>query len=179
MQHDEQLIEAVQAGDAVAFEKLVQRHGDRFYNFTWRLCGNPHDAEDILQEAFIRLWRNPFAWKPEGGGQFTTWFHKVLINLFLDRKRRQKNTESDDILENVADGSRNVEETLEAEADDKALLKAIGTLPPHQHVAIQLFYYDGFSQADAAAAMQMHVKAFESLLHRARQNLKKQMKEQG
>ncbi|NDE91260.1 MAG: sigma-70 family RNA polymerase sigma factor [Alphaproteobacteria bacterium] len=176
MQSDEQLIEAVQAGEAAAFEKLAQRHADRFFNFALRICGSRMDAEDMVQEAFLRLWRNPFAWKPEGGGQFTTWFYRVLVNLFLDHKRRTKKTESDDILSNMPDGALSAQALMEAEAEDKALLKAINALPPHQHVAVQLFYYDGFSQAEAAAAMQLHVKAYESLLHRARQSLKKELR---
>lgn len=176
MQSDEQLIEAVQAGDAAAFEKLAQRHGDKFFNFALRISGSRMDAEDMVQEAFLRLWKNSFAWKPEGGGQFTTWFYKVLVNLFLDQKRRTKKTETDDILRDTPDGSLDAQALMEADADDKALLKAIQALPPHQHVAVQLFYYDGFSQIDAAAAMQMHVKAFESLLHRARQTLKKELR---
>ncbi len=176
MQSDEQLIEAVQAGEAAAFEKLAQRHAERFFNFALRICGSRMDAEDMVQEAFLRLWRNPFAWKPEGGGQFSTWFHKVLVNLFLDQKRRTKKTESDEILNDMPDGALNAQALMESEAEDKALLKAINALPPHQHVAVQLFYYDGFSQAEAAAVMQLHVKAYESLLHRARQNLRKELK---
>ena len=176
MQSDEQLIEAVQAGEAAAFEKLVQRHGDRFFNFAVRISGSRMDAEDMVQNAFLRLWRNPFAWRPEGGGQFTTWFYKVLINIFLAPKRRTKKTESDEILNDMPDGALSAQALMEAEAEDKALLKAINALPPHQHVAVQLFYYDGFSQAEAAAAMQLHVKAYESLLHRARQSLKKELK---
>lgn len=175
MQSDEQLIEAVQAGDAAAFESLVLRHGDRFFNFMLRLTGNRQDAEDMVQEAFIRLWRNPFAWKPQGG-RFTTWFHRVLINLFLDHKRRVKKTENDDVLADIPDDGKDQEHALIDEQQDRLLVHAVGSLPPQQHAAIQLFYYDGFSQAEAASVLRMHVKAFESLLHRARHNLRKELK---
>jgi RNA polymerase sigma-70 factor, ECF subfamily len=174
MHSDEKLIEAVQAGDAAAFEKLVRRHGDRFFNLGLRLTGNRADAEDILQEAFIRLWRNPFAWKREGG-LFTTWFYRVFVNLFLDRRRRFKKTEGDDALADMADESANAEDQLLDNEQDYALIKAVNLLPPQQNVAVQLYYYDGFSQSEAAAVMKMHVKAFESLLYRARQRLKKDL----
>ncbi len=172
MPSDEKLIEAVQAGDAAAFEKLVQRHSDRFFNLGLRLTGNRADAEDILQDAFIRLWRNPFAWRPEGG-LFTTWFYRVLVNLFLDRRRRFKKTEGDDALADTPDESANAEDQLLHNEQDHAIIKAVNQLPPEQNVAVQLYYYDGFSQTEAAAVMKMHVKAFESLLYRARQRLKK------
>lgn len=174
MQSDEQLIEAVQAGDATAFESLVLKHGDRFFNFMLRLTGSRQDAEDMVQEAFVRLWRNPFAWKPQGG-RFTTWFHRVLINLFLDHKRRAKKTEGDDALADFPDDGKDPENTVMDEQEDRLLIRAVGNLPPQQHAAIQLFYYDGFSQAEAASVLRMHVKAFESLLHRARHNLRKEL----
>lgn len=171
---DEKLIEAIQAGDATAFERLVRRHGDRFFNLALRLSGSHADADDILQEAFMRLWRNPFAWKPEGG-LFTTWFYRVLVNLFLDYRRRLRKTEGDDILTDIVDGSANAEDRLLHDEQGHALIKAVSQLPPKQNVAVQLYYYDDFSQAEAAAVMKMHVKAFESLLYRARQRLKKDL----
>ncbi|MEH6382357.1 MAG: sigma-70 family RNA polymerase sigma factor, partial [Dietzia cercidiphylli] len=74
------------AADMPSWSQLVAQHGDRVYRLAFRLCGNAHDAEDITQEAFIRVFRSLDKYKP---GTFEGWMHRIVTNLFLDMARRR------------------------------------------------------------------------------------------
>lgn len=173
---DNALLEAIQAGSRQAFNRLVQRHAHYFFNVARRLVRQREDAEDIVQDAFLKLWRNPFSYQVAAQSKFTSWFYRVVANGCMDRLRKVSHVNIDDVPE-MEDAGAGIEEQLILDADEQNMLKAVYALPPQQQVAVQLFYYDGFSQSEAAEVMRLHLKAFESLLYRARLNLKKKMLE--
>ena len=97
------------AADMPSWSDLVAQHGDRVYRLAFRLCGNAHDAEDITQEAFIRVFRSLDKYKP---GTFEGWMHRIVTNLFLDSARRKSRirfeTLPDDAERGVVGGVRGV-----------------------------------------------------------------------
>ena len=84
---DEELIERTARGDESAFRLLVGRHTQRSLRLAQRMTGNASDAEEVVQEAFLRLWSKADTWQ-RGRGKFTTWFYRIVVNLCLDRHRR-------------------------------------------------------------------------------------------
>jgi len=87
---DESLICRIQEGSHEAFTTLVDRHSNRFYRIVYRLVSSKDDAEDIVQEAFLKLWGRPNLWDPSKRAKFTTWFYRVVINLCFDHRKKKK-----------------------------------------------------------------------------------------
>jgi RNA polymerase sigma-70 factor (ECF subfamily) len=87
---DELLVYEIQEGSHDAFVELVGRHAKRFYGVAYRLLFSKNDAEDAVQQAFLRLWERRSFWDSHKGAKFTTWFYRVVVNLCLDNKRRKK-----------------------------------------------------------------------------------------
>lgn len=166
---DRALMARVAGGDAAAFRLLVERHGGPVHALAWRMLG-PAEAEDVVQECFTRLWVNAKGWVPVGGG-LGGWLRRVATNLCLDRLRRPRSV-SDEALAEHRDEAPLADAQLDAAREQQAVAEAIRTLPDRQRAAIVLAYYDGASNAEAAAILGLGVKALESLLVRARQGLK-------
>ena len=86
---DEFLIRLIQEGRHDAFAEIVNRHSKKFYNIAYRLIFEKDDAEDIVQEAFIKLWEKRLTWNPRNEAKFTTWFYRVVLNLCIDHNRKK------------------------------------------------------------------------------------------
>jgi RNA polymerase sigma-70 factor (ECF subfamily) len=174
---DAQLLRAVADGDRAAFNRLSQRHLDRAFGVALRMTGNRADAEDVVQEVFLRLWQRPEAWRP-GQAQFSTWLYRVVVNRCLDLKRRPKGTALD-AIEEPQDPKPDAESALLDAARDKALKAAMARLPERQRAALTLTYTAGLKNAEAASALEISVKALEALLVRAKRELRDALAGQG
>ena len=133
---DEDLMAAIGQGDQRAFALLVDRHGKRATALAARITLNRSDAEEVVQEAFLRVWVKAPAWRPQAGAgdaQFQTWFRRVLVNLCIDWRRRPV---SEDI-EKVP------ELTILAEAEGDAGVYAIANLKKRQFFITGHAEYDG------------------------------------
>lgn len=174
---DAELLRAIADGDRAAFDRLSRRHLDRAYGVALRMTGSKADAEDVVQDVFLRLWLRPDSWRP-GQAMFSTWLYRVVVNRCLDLKRRPKGTDLDSI-EEPQDPDVNAEDgMLEAERN-RALDGAVDKLPERQRAAIVLTYTAGLRNAEAASAMEISVKAFEALLVRAKRELRDLLAGQG
>lgn len=167
---DEALMERIKGGDHSAFRVLAVRHGNRYRALAYRFVSDMALAEDLVQEAFVKLWTN--ADRFDGTrAKFTTWFHRVVVNRCLDEKRKRK-------LEPLPEGydkpdtATGVEDLMEQEGAGERLVIALKALPERQQTAITLSYFDGLSNLEAADVMDMNIKAYESLLVRARAKLR-------
>jgi len=158
-------------GDQAAFGVLTQRYGVRLANFAAKVLGNPIQAEDVVQEIFIKLWQRPQLFDAEKA-QFKTWIHRVTLNRCLDEKRRKTGTPLNDLAEEPQSPEPSQEDTLLNEDRDRAVQRAIETLPERQRAALALCYLDDLSNREAADILELNIKALESLLTRARANLK-------
>jgi RNA polymerase sigma-70 factor (ECF subfamily) len=168
---DAELLAAVSARDQKAFAELLKRHHGLVFRVAWRVTGG-READDIAQETFIKLWRNPE--QVRDGASLRSWLLRVASNAAIDRARRRK-PESLDVSAEISDGRANAEETLQQSAATGAVDRAIAALPERQRLALTLVYFEGQSNIEAAAAMNATVEAVESLLSRARRTLKQSL----
>ena len=174
---DAELLQAIAGGDRLAFDRLSRRHLDRAYGVAMRMTGSRADAQDVVQDVFLRLWQRPDAWRP-GQAQFSTWLYRVVVNRCLDLKRRPKGTDLDSV-EEPQDPDANAEDSLLEAERNRALDSAVSQLPERQRAAIVLTYTAGLRNAEAASAMEISVKAFEALLVRAKRELRDYLTGQG
>lgn len=172
---DHELLALVQDGSSQAFAALVERHTERFYRLAYRYLQNKEAAEDVVQDAFLKLWENPALWQPERNSKFTTWFYRVVVNLCLDfRKRKRPEALNDEAA--VIDEREPADKMMIREQEQEALEKAIDTLPERQRTALNLCFDEGLTNQEAAEVMGVKLKALQSLIMRAKTTLKERMK---
>ena len=168
---DESLICRIQEGSHEAFAALVDRHSNRFYRIAYRLVSSRDDAEDIVQEAFLKLWDRPNLWDPGKRAKFTTWFYRVVINLCLDlRKKKKLINLPEDIA--FADENPGPDVLFDVHQKQSVLEQFIHELPERQQLAVNLCFYEGLSNYEAAQIMGVKVKALQSLVMRAKTTLR-------
>jgi len=139
-----------------------------------RVSGQRDDADEIAQEAFLRVWTVAPRWRQEGEARFTTWLYRVVVNLCLDRRRRAPALP----LEAAGDPSDPAPDSLERVAQDETARlvgRALEDLPPRQRAAITLCYYGEVSGAEAARILDVSESALESLLVRGRKALRQRL----
>ena len=171
---DPQLLYLIQDGDKSAFTELVNRHANRFYRIAFRFLNNRDNSEDVVQDAFLKLWNNTGTWKPDFDAKFTTWFSRIVINLCLDLKKKNKSSIELDDME-IAGGDESPDETVMKRQNTEILNKCLEELPDRQQTAINLCFYEGFSNREAAEIMEINIKALESLLVRAKSSLRNKL----
>lgn len=167
---DEALMARVARGDQPAFRALAHRHLPGMVGIARRILGNAADAEDVAQEAMLRVWTHAPRWQPLAA--FKTWLTRVVVNLCLDRKRRAAwvNLEAAD---EIVDPSVGAAEQVEIDERERLVQRAIGNLPDRQRAAIVLTYSEGLSNAQVADILDTSVSAVETLLVRGKQNLRR------
>jgi RNA polymerase sigma-70 factor (ECF subfamily) len=167
---DGELVRRVGEGDTAAIEQLVARKLARMTALAHRLLGDAQEAEDVVQDLFVRVWRQAPGWQP-GRARFDTWMHRVAINLCTDRLRKRHERPLPDDWD-AADPAPDAEARIVAADRSVAIEAALGRLAPRQREAIVLTYYQELSNGEAAAAMAIGVEALESLLSRGRRALR-------
>jgi RNA polymerase sigma-70 factor, ECF subfamily len=170
---DETLMAKTASGDHRAFRLLVARHMGRAIRLAEAATGNTSDADDIAQEAFVRVWNRASSFDP-GIARFTTWLYRIVVNLAIDRARRPR-AEPIECVESVATDQPDALAEIIHSEEQNALDGSMSELPERQRAAIALFHFEGLSGREAAEAMDMTEKAFESLLIRARATLKQRV----
>ncbi|MAQ70707.1 MAG: RNA polymerase sigma-70 factor [Alphaproteobacteria bacterium] len=168
---DENLMELVKTGDHQAFSELVTRHTQKFFNLAYRTLGNERDAEDVVQDSFVKIWRKPSLYKPERGAKFTTWFYRVVFNASIDMKRKTKR-DLPLIMDVPEEDDARQDKRFMAKQSQAKLEEAINSLPERQQAALNLCYYQNIPQKEAAEIMGVGLKALESLLSRGKAGLK-------
>ncbi len=177
---DHGLMVRVQRGDHQAFSQLVQKHSERFYAVAYRMLNNSAEAEDVVQDAFLKLWHKPQIWDPRKNAKFTTWFYRVITNAAIDKARRRvKMVSGEKIIDFVADDRRNPEDQMYQDETQRILEEAIQSLPDRQKAALNLCFYEGLSNKEAAEVLEVNLKALESLLMRAKAGMKEYMARKG
>jgi RNA polymerase sigma-70 factor (ECF subfamily) len=163
---DDALMARVAARDTAALKLLADRHGQLPWRIAYRMLADAAEAEDVAQEALLRLWQFAERWQVGGPG-VAAWLTRVATNACLDRLRRRRFT-SDEAVPERADESALADEAIEEDEVRKAVADCIEALPDRQRAAIVLTYYEERQNKMAAEILAMQVKAFESLLLRAR-----------
>lgn len=174
---DEELVVLAGGGDRQAYSMLVERHGRRVLAMARRMTGNLADAEDVAQEAFLRVWQRAGEWR-DVGAKFTTWLYRVVMNLCLDRRRRAPMAPLE-AAGDPADGRPSAEASFAAGERSRHVAAALAALPDRQRAALVLNYYEGMSNAAAATVLEISVAALESLLVRARRSMRAELESRG
>jgi RNA polymerase sigma-70 factor (ECF subfamily) len=169
---DEDLMRRVAQGDEQAFRRLAARYAQRGIGLARRVTGNSADAEEIVQEALLRVWTNAPRWRPIAA--FRTWFYRVVLNLCLSRRRRTPFLPLDEAGDPVDPGA-SADVALERAETDRLVATAIAKLPDRQRAAIVLTYHEGLSNAEAAAILDTSVSSVEALLVRAKRALRERL----
>jgi RNA polymerase sigma-70 factor (ECF subfamily) len=168
-QSDEALMARVAGGDEQAFRTLARRHAPRAVALARRILGNGADAEDVAQDAMLRVWTNAPRWKPLAS--FRTWLTRIVVNLCLDRKRKVPFAALE-AAGNVVDPAPDAAAQRETRETERIIALAITALPDRQRAAIVLTYREGLSNGQTAEVLDTTVKAVETLLVRAKQSLR-------
>jgi RNA polymerase sigma-70 factor (ECF subfamily) len=174
---DEELVALIGGGDRRAYHILVERHGRRVLGLARRMTRNLAEAEDVAQDAFLRVWQKAGEWQPRGA-RFTTWLYRVVVNLCLDRRRKPAMAPIEAAGDPV-DARPDAEQVLAASERERHVAAALQALPERQRAALVLSYYEGLSNAEAAGALELSVSALESLLVRARRALRQELERRG
>lgn len=175
---DDDLLKAIAAGDRDSFRRLMGKHVRPVTLLAQRITGNAQDADDVVQETFLRVWRLAGDWRPDGTARFSSWLYRVAYNLCIDKRRAKPMSPLDDALECPDPGPGGLE--LSMEAQRKAVLaQAVGKLPARQREALALCYYAEISGPEAARSLGISLPALEALLVRARRALRDNLLRRG
>lgn len=175
---DVELLARIGNKEPAAVNEMVSRKLPRLLALASRILGDADEAKDVAQESFLRIWRQAANWR-SGEARFDTWLHRVVLNLCHDRlrKRKERPLEDDEPGSEPVDSAPRPDEQLEATARSEQMAAALAALPDRQREAIVLQYYQELSNIEAAALMNISVDALESLLSRARRNLRSYLAE--
>ncbi|WP_417243020.1 RNA polymerase sigma factor [Celeribacter sp.] len=170
---DEALLVAFGNGDRLSAQALTMRLTPVVLGYATRLLRDHAEAEDVAQEAMLRLWKVAPEWR-QGEAKVTTWLYRVVTNLCTDRLRKKRGKGLDEIAE-PEDGKPSQEARLMAQARVSALETALGELPERQRQAVVLRHIEGLSNPDIAGVLDVSVEAVESLISRGKRLLAKRL----
>ena len=155
------------------WEDIVRVHSARVYRLAYRLTGNPHDAEDLTQEVFVRVFRSLSSYTP---GTFEGWLHRITTNLFLDSARRKQRIHFEGLADEMAHRLPGSEPSPAQAFDDSHLdddvQAALKALPPEYRAAVVLCDIEGFSYEEIAATLGVKLGTVRSRIHRGRAQLR-------
>jgi RNA polymerase sigma-70 factor (ECF subfamily) len=163
------LLAAYARGEPEAARALAAALVPRSLAQARRMLADAAEAEDVVQEAMLRLWRAAPGWR-EGEARVSTWLYRVVANLCVDRLRRRRGIEIEEAPD-PEDPSPSAAERLDGEARLRALSDALAALPARQAQAVALRHLEGLSNPEIAAVMGIGVEAVESLTARGRRAL--------
>jgi RNA polymerase sigma-70 factor (ECF subfamily) len=171
VEDDIELVRRTAQGDAAAFRSLADAHLVKIMNYAYRLLHDRTEAEDVAQETFLRLWKDAASYRPTA--RVTTWLHRIAHNLCIDRLRQRREVPTEDM-----DAERSSTEPgglLDRKRAAVDVAKALAELPERQRAAITLVHYQGLTNIEAAAVLEVGVDALESLLARGRRALRERL----
>jgi RNA polymerase sigma-70 factor, ECF subfamily len=169
---DDETARVAEAWAPPSWDEVVRGHADRVYRLAYRLSGNPHDAEDLTQETFIRVFRSLGSYKP---GTFEGWLHRITTNLFLDMVRRRSRLRMEGLPEDtdrLVSGGLSPEQVYAATHLDPDLQEALDNLVPEFRAAVVLCDVEGLSYEEIGATLGVKLGTVRSRIHRGRQALK-------
>jgi RNA polymerase sigma-70 factor (ECF subfamily) len=164
---DADLMVAVRRGDQAAFSVIVTRHHGRLYALAWRILNDAAAAEDVVQDAMLKLWTGADRFDPSRG-LLSAWLKRMVVNQCLDRRRALRSVEDIETATGISDDAPLPDVVL----DQRHVARAMEEMPPRQRAAIALFYIEGYTMAEVADQLDTNTKSVESLLARGREKLR-------
>lgn len=170
---DAELLARSAGGDRRAFDRIVARYGPVALRLAARIAPDRHSAEDVAQEAMVRIWHRAGDFDARRA-RITTWLYRIVVNLCIDLRRRPRPVPLPEHFD-TADPATGAEEGLEHDERRSALARAMEDLTDGQRAALTLVYDEGLSGAEAAQVLGVTTKAVERLLARARAHLRERL----
>lgn len=168
---DAALLARYARGDAAAARALTARLVPRVHAQAFRMLGDSAEAEDVAQDAMMRLWRIAPDWRT-GEAKVTTWLYRVVANLCTDQlRKRPRGAVTLDAVSEPPDPAPSVEAQMQTDARSQALRLALATLPERQRLAVMMRHFDGASNPEIAAQLDISTEAVESLTARGKRAL--------
>jgi RNA polymerase sigma factor (sigma-70 family) len=168
--------DAAAAWTPPSWEEIVREHSARVYRLAYRLTGNQHDAEDLTQEVFVRVFRSLSSYTP---GTFEGWLHRITTNLFLDQARRKQRIRFDGLPDDAGDRipgrEPGPERAWEHNNLDHDVQAALDSLPPDFRAAVVLCDIEGLSYEEIAATLDVKLGTVRSRIHRGRAQLRAEL----
>lgn len=178
-----ELIQGLRDGDESAFKYLVENYKDRVFNTSIGIVQNAEDAEDVAQEVFIQVYRSIHSFK--GESKLSTWLYRIATTRSLDLLRSRKSKKRFGFIQRLfGEGNEPLHElpdfnhpgvAMDRKENAAKLFKAIAQLPENQKTAFTLHKLEDLSYQEVSEVMQTSIAAVESLMHRAKQNLRKML----
>ena len=157
----------------LTWEQIVEDHSARVFRLAYRLTGNAHDAEDLTQEVFVRVFRSLPSYTP---GTFEGWLHRITTNLFLDMARRRQRIRfeglGDQAVGLLRDGEPTPAQAFDARYLDTDVQQALEALAPEYRAAVVLCDIEGLSYEEIAATLGVKLGTVRSRIHRGRAQLR-------
>ncbi|MCX7569451.1 RNA polymerase sigma factor SigW [Tumebacillus sp. DT12] len=181
---EHRIVKRAQKGDRLAFGELVEIYKDKLYNLGYRMLGNPQEAEDVAQEAFLRAYANLN--KYNANHKFSTWIYRIATNLCIDRMRKKKadysldaetgGVEGGDMYSRLASPGRTPEEDAVRNETHREVQTAIENLPDNYRAAVILKYMHDLSLQEIADILEVPVSTVKTRIHRGREALRAGLK---
>jgi len=177
----------VKTGDESAFSYLIQKYRRPMVGFLYRLCHNPSTAEELAQEVFLRVYRSRATYEPSA--KFTTWLYRIATNLAVNHARDTRHERPENTLRlddpdqesgktpDLADESLTVEERIMRRERLAAIRGKVNALPERQRIAVIMHKYQQMDYREIAGVLKLSESATKSLLYRAYETLREQLKE--
>jgi RNA polymerase sigma-70 factor (ECF subfamily) len=169
-----QVEDATSGTDLPSWEQIVEDHSARVYRLAYRLTGNAHDAEDLTQEVFVRVFRSLHTFQP---GTFEGWLHRITTNLFLDTARRKSRIRFDALPEDadnrLPSSALTPDVAFANQMFDADIESALAALPPDFRAAVVLCDVEGLSYEEIADVLGVKMGTVRSRIHRGRALLRK------
>jgi len=166
---DEQLIARTASGDHTAFEALVSKYQGPALNLAYRLLGDPAEAEEAVQETFLRVYRNAGRFHP--AAPFRAWFFQILANICKDTMKKSKPVYGS-VLPDRASPQEGAAASFERRQREQTIGRELARLPVNQRLALLLSFVEDLSYRDIAHSLNVSIKSVESLLVRAKKTMR-------
>ena len=171
------LIDRCKSGEARAFDELVERYQKRVYNFAFGIAGNQDDANDVAQEAFVRVFTSLQTFR--GDANFTTWIYRIVTNVYLDERKKSKNhrlislddyidLEESSVSLQIIDEAPQPDVVAENKEKYLAVREAVNSLPDYQRIIVTLYHLHDRSYEEIAEILHLPIGTVKSRLNRAR-----------
>jgi RNA polymerase sigma factor (sigma-70 family) len=167
---DDELMARIILRDNTAMRSASDSYAGALWRIAYRMLGDATEAEDVVQEALLRLWNHADRWQAGGPG-IGAWLSKVATNQCLDRLRRKRFRSDEEVPERI-DETPLPDAQMQTDEVQMTVKQCIEALPERQRAAVILTYYEETPNQPAAEILEMQLKAFESLLFRARSSLR-------
>lgn len=182
MMDERRLLQKAQEGDRKAFEALVALHSRRVYNLALGYTGRHHDAEEIAQTVFVKVWKALPQFR--GASAFSTWLYRLTLNACTDHYRRERKRRGDLSLDDpdlspIRDAAPSPEEIVIQREEEAILRKALAQLPEQHRVILILREMDGLDYQEIAQVLELQVGTVKSRLARARRALREKLLAEG